>query len=54
MTAFAKTRNLFRRKPLTDDELRRYQEAAIAKERLGEVKEAERRRTVNDDEFRRH
>jgi hypothetical protein len=53
VTAFAKIRDLFRRKPLTDDELRRHQEAALAQDRLGDVKAAERRGTINDDEFRR-
>jgi hypothetical protein len=53
IAGFAKIRNIFRRKPLTDDELRRRQEAALAKERLGDAKLVDRRGTMNADELRR-
>jgi hypothetical protein len=53
MTGLAKIWNLFRRKALTDDELRRRQEAALARDRLRDAKMVERRRTINDDELGR-
>jgi len=53
ITGFAKIRGIFRRKPLTDDELRRRQEAALSRDRLRDVKLVDRRGTINDEELRR-
>jgi hypothetical protein len=53
IAGLARIRQLFRRKPLTDDELRRRQEAALARDRLGAAKLVDRRGTINEDELRR-